>query len=233
VTTFQEEFENQNDYEPKVNSVKEEDNYYETVATEVENDNVQEDYEEGNNSANQNEASAYYSQGDDSNSAIATSYYTTLPNREAAETLATLAAAGNINSNLVSHIMNGEKEGDEPTRGDAPVEEDYAEEEVESEHTTAQISRPKETEVQEATRLRAEQRQRRPVSPPPPQPEEEVQEDPEYADYATDLDKQGSKYGQGGAGNTESERKQQNKEDTESTDVNLEFGARIRPKRYK
>jgi hypothetical protein len=235
VTSFQEEFENQKDYEPKLSTVTEEDAYYENTATKVEDDNTQEDYEENNKNANQNEDSTYYSQGDEGNSAIATSYYTTLPNREAAETLATLAAAGNINSNLVSHIVNGEKENSAPARGDVPVEEDYADEEEGTEDLTPQISRQKETEVQEATRLSSEHRQRHPVNPPPPppQPQEDIQEDPEYVDYGADLDQQGSKHDQGATRNTESENKQQHKEETESTNINLEFGARIRPKRNK
>lgn len=233
VTSFEGEFETQKDYEQKASSVTEEDSYYDNTATKVDDGNIQEDYEENN------EASPYYSEVDGGNSAIATSYYTTLPNREAAETLATLAAAGNINSNLVHHIRNGENEDTAPARGDAPVEEDYADEETGDEELPPQVSkpvnlqRPKEAEVQQTTRLSSEQRQRHPVIPPPPQPEEDIQEDPEYVDYSADVDQQGSKHSQGATGNLESQNKHQHKEDVKSTNTNLQFGERIRPKRNK
>lgn len=225
VTSFQEEFENQKDYQPKVNSVPEEDVYYDNTATKVEGDNTQADYEGTDNNADQNEASIYYSQGDGGSSGIATSYYTTLPNREAAETLATLAAAGNINSNLVSHIINGEKQGVEPIRGDAPVDDDYADEEAGTEDLPPETSRPKETDS-------SEHRQRLPVSSPP-HTQDDIQEDTEYVDYGVDLDQQGSKHGHGTTEKTESEYKQQHKSETELANTNLEFGARIRPKRNK
>jgi hypothetical protein len=236
ITSFQEEFENQNTYKSKSNSVTEEDTYYDNTATNPENEN-QEDYEENNNNASQNEdgsSTSYIANGP-----LGTSYYTTLPNREAAETLATLAAAGNINSNLVNHIRKGEEENSAPVRGDIPAEEDYAEEEEEEESEEPQINkplntfqRPKDTEIQETIRLSSEHKQRHPVIHPH-KPQEEVQEEPEYMDYGADLDQQGYKHDQGATGDTDLENKQQHKEDATPTNTNLQFGARIRPKRNK
>lgn len=45
------------------------------------------------------------------NSAISTKFYTTLPNREAAEKLAALAAAGHVNSRLINQLQK-QQEGD-------------------------------------------------------------------------------------------------------------------------
>jgi hypothetical protein len=243
LTSFQEELQTQKDFEAKTNSVIEEDAYYNNAAANPESDNNQdqENYEENANNENHDEdgySASYYSQADGDNGAIATSYYTTLPNREAAETLATLAAAGSINSNLVHHITNGEKEDTAPTRGDTPIEEDYAEEEEESEDPPPQISKPvtfqtpKGNEAQETTRLSSEHRQRHPMIPPP-QPQEEVKDDQEYVDYSEDLDQQGSEHDKGAKGHTESDNEQQPEEDAELSNTNLQFGARIRPKRNK
>lgn len=244
VTSLQDQLENQNVYEPKSNSVNE-DTYYENVATNPENENNPEDYEENHDNRNQNEAESSTSFG--GSGALATSYYTTLPNREAAETLATLAAAGNVNSNLINHIRNGENQNVTPNRGDAPVE-DYAEEEEEQEvedeeegedpspqiSKTANFQRPKETEVQEEiTRFNSEHSERRPgVSPA--QYQEQIQEDADYLDYSADVEQEGPTHEQETFGNTETGKKEQNKENnTKSTNTNLEFGARIRPKRNK
>jgi hypothetical protein len=153
-----------------------------------------------------------------------------LPNREAAETLATLAAAGNINSNLVHHIRNVEQSS-APIRGDVPVEEDYAEDEEkekESEETPPPI---KDTEEQERVRLSSEHKQQHSVIHQL-KPEEEVQEEPEYMDYSEELEPQGYEHDQEVAGDTDVEKKQ-HKEDETPTDTNLQFGARIRPKRNK
>jgi len=240
VTSFQGQFGNQNVYEPKSNSVNEEEAYYDNTATNTENENNPEDYEENHENSDQNEAESSASYG--GSGALATSYYTTLPNREAAETLATLAAAGNVNSNLINHIRNGETEGVTPNRGDAPVEEDYVEEEMEEEEIedpAPQISkpanppRPEETEVQETTRFSIEHMDRRPVVHPSHH-QEHIQEDTDYVDYSADVDQQGLKHGQETIGNTESGKKEQNKgNNTKSTNTNLQFGARIRPKRNK
>lgn len=238
VTSFQDQLENQNAYESKSNSVNEEETYYDNAATNTENENNPEDYEENNN--NQNEAESSTSNG--GSGALATSYYTTLPNREAAETLATLAAAGNVNSNLINHIRNGETESATPIQGDAPVEEDYIEEEEEEEESEdpspeiskpANLQRPKETEVQQTTRFTSEHMDRRPMIHPS-QHQEQIQEDTEYVDYSADVDQQGLKHGQDTIGDTESGNKEQNKgNNTKSTNTNLQFGARIRPKRNK
>ena len=243
VTSFQDQIQNQNIYEAKSNSVNEEETYYDSTATNPENENNPEDYEENHDNSNQNEAESSTSYG--GSGSLATSYYTTLPNREAAETLATLAAAGNVNTNLINHIKNVETESVTPSREDAPVEEDYVEEEEEeeveeeSEDPSAQISkpanlpRPKETEVQETTRFSSEHMDRRPVVHPF-QHQEHIQEDTEYVDYSADVDQQGFKHGQETIGNTESGKKEQNKgNNTKSTNTNLQFGARIRPKRNK
>jgi hypothetical protein len=238
-TSFQDELQNQNAYEPNSNSVNE-DTYYDNTATKSENENNPEDYEESHNNSNQNEAESSTSYG--GSGALATSYYTTLPNREAAETLATLPAAGKVHSNLINHIRNGEKENATPNQGDAPVEEDYIEEEVEeveSEDPSPQTSNPaniqrqKETEVQEATRLSSEYRERRP-GVHPAHHQEQIQEDADYVDYSADVDEQGPEHGQETIGNTDSGEKEQNKgNNTKSTNTNLQFGARIRPKRNK
>ena len=240
VTSFQGQLENQNVYEPKSNSVNEEETY-DNTATNPENENNPEDYEESHDNNNQNEAESSASYG--GSGAPATSYYTTLPSREAAETLATLAAAGNVNSNLMNHIRNGETEIVTANRGDTPVEEDYVEEEEEeeeeSEDTTPQISkpsnfpRPKETEVQETTRFSSEHMDRRPVVNPS-QHQEHIPEDTEYVDYSADVDQQGLQHGQETIGNTDSGKKEQNiGNNPKSTNTNLQFGARIRPKRNK
>ena len=245
VTSFQDQIENQNIYETKSNSVNEEETYYDGTATNPENENNPEDYEENHDDIKQNEAESSTSYG--GSGALSTSYYTTLPNREAAETLATLAAAGNVNSNLINHIKNGETQSVTPSRGDAPVEEDYVEEEeVEEEeeeeeredqspqiNKPASLPRPKETELQETTRFSSEHMDRRPVVHPY-QHQEHIQEDTEYVDYSADVDQQGVKHGQETIGNTESGKKEQNKgNNTKSTNTNLQFGARIRPKRNK
>jgi hypothetical protein len=240
VTSFQDQLENQNIYEPKSNSVNEEETYYDNTATNPENENNPEDYEENHNNSNQNEAESSTSYG--GSGALVTSYYTTLPNREAAETLATLAAAGNVNSNVINHIRNGEQENVTPNRGDAPVEEDYVEEEdeeEESEHPFPQtskpvnIQRPKETKVQEATRFSSEHRETRP-GVHPAHHQDQIQEDTDYVDYSVDVDEQGPEHEQETIGNTESGKKEQNKgNNTKSTNTNLQFGARIRPKRNK
>lgn len=242
VTSFQDQLENQNVYEPKSNSVNEEETYYDNTATNPENENNPEDYEENHENSNQNEDESSTSYG--GSGALATSYYTTLPNREAAETLATLAAAGSVSSNLMNHIRNGEAESVTPSQGDAPVEEDYVEEEEEeeeeeSEEPSPQISkpanlpRPKETEVQETTRFTSEHMDRRPMVHPS-EHQEHIQEDTEYMDYSVDVDQQGLKHGQETIGNTESGKKEQNTgNNTKSTNTNLQFGARIRPKRNK
>ena len=240
VTSFQGQLENQNVYEPKSNSVNEEETYDDNTATNPENENNPEDYEENHDNSNPNEAESSTSYG--GSGALATSYYTTLPNREAAETLATLAAAGNVNSNLLSHIRQGETESVTPNRGDAPVEEDYVEEEEEeeeSEDPSPQISKPanlprqKEAEVQETTRFSSEHMDRRPAFHPS-QHQEHFPEDTDYVDYTADVDQQGLKHGQETIGNTESGKKEQNTgNNTKSTNTNLQFGARIRPKRNK
>jgi len=240
VTSFQDQLENQNAYEPKSNSVNEEETYYDNTATNPENENNPEDYEENHDNNNPNEAESSASYG--GSGALSTSYYTTLPNREAAETLATLAAAGNVNSNLINHIKNGETESVTPNRGDVPVEEDYAEEEEEEEESEdpspqiskpANLPRPKETEEQEATRFSSEHMDRRPVVHPS-QYQEHIPEDTEYVDYSADVDQQGLKHGQETTENTESGKNEQNKgNNTKSTNANLQFGARIRPKRNK
>jgi hypothetical protein len=243
ITSFQQQFENQNPYESKSNSVTEEDAYYDNTETNPDNENSQGDYDESNNNnASQNEDGSptpYVSNG-----ALVTPYYTTLPNREAAETLATLAAAGNVNSNLVNHIRNVEDQSSAPIRGDAPVEEDYAEDEEqvgqeEGEEQAPQINkplstyqRPKETAGQEAVGLSGADKQRHSgVHALNPQ-EEEVQEEAEYMDYGAELDQQGYKHDHGAAGNTDVDNKQ-HEQDTTPTNTNLQFGARIRPKRNK
>jgi hypothetical protein len=238
LTSFQEQYENQKTYESKSNSVTEEDAYYDNAATNPDNENSQEDYEENNNNAGQNEdgsSTSYISNGP-----LATSYYTTLPNREAAETLATLAAAGNINSNIVHHIRNVE-DSSAPLPGDVPVEEDYAEDEEkekENEEPLPPINksqntfqRQKETEEQETVRLSSEHKQQHPVIHPL-KPEEEVQEEPEYMDYSEELELQGYKHDQGAAGDTDQEKKQ-HEEDVTPANTNLQFGERIKPKRNK
>ena len=240
VTSLQNQLENQNLYEAKSNSVNEEETYYGNTATNTENENNQEDYEENHNNSNQNEAESSTSYG--GSGALATSYYTTLPNREAAETLATLAAAGNVNSNLINHIRNGETQSVTPKGADVPVEEDYVEEEEEEqegEDPSPQTSKPanfqrsKETEVQETTGFSSEHMDRLPVGHPS-QHHEHIQEDTEYVDYSEDVDQQGLQHGQETIGNTEPGKKEQNKGDnTKSTNTNLQFGARIRPKRNK
>lgn len=241
ITSFQEQFENQKTYESKSNTVPEEDTYYDNTATNPDNGNNQEDYEENHNNVNQNEdesSTSYISNGP-----LATSYYSTLPNREAAETLATLAAAGNINSNLVNHIRNVENQSSTPIRGDVPVEEDYAEEEKddeeeESEESPPQINtslnifqRPKQAEPQDTVRLSSGHKQQHSIIRPL-KPEEEVKEEPEYMDYSEDLELQGYKHDQGSVGDTNVEQKQ-HKDDVTTTNANLQFGARIRPKRNK
>lgn len=240
ITSFQEQFENQKTYESKSNAVTEEDTYYDDTVTNQDNENSQEDYEESNNNASQNEGGSSTSYV--SNGPLATSYYSTLPNREAAETLATLAAAGNINSNLVNHIRNVEDQSSTPIRGDVPVQEDYAEEEKgegeESEQSPLQINtslntfqRPKESETPETVRFSSEHKQQH-SNIRPHKTEEEVQEEPEYMDYSEDLELQGYKHDQGSLGDTDVEKKQ-HKEDVTPTNTNLQFGERIRPKRNK
>lgn len=246
ITSFQEQFENQNPYESKSNSVTEEDAYYDNTETNPDNENNQGDYEENNNNnASQNEDGSPTSYV--SNGPLVTSYYTTLPNREAAETLATLAAAGNINSNLVNHIRTVEDQSSAPIRGDAPVEEDYAEDEEqvghvgleeETEEQAPQINkplstfqRPKEAEEQATVRLNGGDKQRH-SGIHALKPEEEVQEEEEYMDYGSELDQQGYKHDQGAAGNTDVEKKP-HEQDTTPINTNLQFGARIRPKRNK
>ncbi|PNF19960.1 hypothetical protein B7P43_G09967, partial [Cryptotermes secundus] len=66
ITSFQEQFEHQKTHEAKLNSVTEEDIYYDNTATNPDNENTQEDYEESNNNANQNEgdsSTTYVSNG--------------------------------------------------------------------------------------------------------------------------------------------------------------------------
>ncbi|XP_015116461.1 putative uncharacterized protein DDB_G0271606 [Diachasma alloeum] len=53
---------------------------------------------------------------------VGTPFYTTLPNREAAEKLAALAAAGNVNSQLMGHIRKQQKKQEsEEAQGDEPL----------------------------------------------------------------------------------------------------------------
>jgi hypothetical protein len=235
ITSFQEQFEHQNRYESKSNTVNEEDAYYDNTGKSTDKENSQEDYEEENNNSSQNEdgsSTSYIPNGP-----LVTSYYTTLPNREAAETLATLAAAGNINSNLVNHIRKSEDQGSVPIRGNVPVEEDYAEEdeqgqrqEEESEQSSVQINkpvttlqRPKETEEEEGDRPSREHEQRHPGIHATKH-EEELQEDTEYMDYGAESDEQGYKDDQGPAESVDLQ-------DATPANTDLQFGARIRPKR--
>ncbi|KAJ9593789.1 hypothetical protein L9F63_027567, partial [Diploptera punctata] len=89
-------YQNEN-YEQKSNSLSEGNSYYDNDA------NNADGYEKSNNNdQNDSKQYSYFPQVDGGNGALGSSYYTTLPNREAAETLATLAAAGNINSHLAN-----------------------------------------------------------------------------------------------------------------------------------
>ncbi|PSN53483.1 hypothetical protein C0J52_09346 [Blattella germanica] len=247
ITSFQDQ-----DYEQKANSVTDDEAYYDNAATNADAEN-QEDYEEEANDVNQNEPrppTSYYQQINDGNGALASSYYTTLPNREAAETLATLAAAGNINSNLANHLRNKDEENTTPTKDEqqeTEEEEEYEEEEEEEEQqpevtpapVPPQISkpityqRPKEPPSRGSTRYPnggvRHHYQRRPTPPPPSKQEEE--------DYETDQDPQGSRPGHVSVGKTEpnEEKKEERNEESKQTNpnTNVQFGTRIRPKRNK
>lgn len=70
--------------------------------------------------------------------AISTRFYTTLPNREAAEKLAALAAAGNINSRLIGQLRKQQQKDmqrDEPI----PVNHKNDDDDVVNEHSKSQI----------------------------------------------------------------------------------------------
>ncbi|KAL0132801.1 hypothetical protein PUN28_000487 [Cardiocondyla obscurior] len=62
--------------------------------------------------ARQNNPAAYFDKVMNDNG-ISTRYYTTLPNREAAEKLAALAAAGNVNSRLIGQLQKQQKKDKE------------------------------------------------------------------------------------------------------------------------
>ncbi|XP_011313035.1 putative mediator of RNA polymerase II transcription subunit 26 [Fopius arisanus] len=78
------------------------------------------DYDTAIAATSQNQNNYFGSSGGDDN--VATSFYTTLPNREAAEKLAALAAAGNVNSQLMEHIRKQQKKQEsEEAQGDEPL----------------------------------------------------------------------------------------------------------------
>ena len=212
LTSYQKE----NNYEQKANSLIEDNPHYDSNAANVGTDVNSEDYEEPNNDDNQNEPkapTAYYSQIDSGNGALSSSYYTTLPNREAAETLATLAAAGSISSHLANHLRNDEQENRTPAPKNPQPEEEVEEEEYEDEEEQEQpevtpappppqppqiikpvvYQRQKETDVRGSTRYPnsniRQQYQRRPAIPS----REETNEDSEDTDYDTDQDSQGTR----------------------------------------
>ena len=232
-------------YDQKSNTLAEDTSYFENSAASAIPENTSEDYEESNVDDSISESKAptsYFSQIDNGNGEVSSSFYTTLPNREAAETLATLAAAGNINSHLANHLRNEEQGGRAPlTENVQPEEEVVEEEEYEDEEeqeqpevtpappTTQppQISKPinfqrqKESDIRGPTRYPnsgvRQQYHRRPTSPV----REEDLEDPDGVDYEAEQDSQGTRQT-----DTDGVKSQ-------SKPSNVQFGARIRPKRNK
>lgn len=71
-------------------------------------------------------------------SAISTRFYTTLPNREAAEKLAALAAAGNINSRLIGQLRKQQKKDSQKDES-MPLNHKTDDDDVVNQHSKSQI----------------------------------------------------------------------------------------------
>ncbi|KAJ8670676.1 hypothetical protein QAD02_001935 [Eretmocerus hayati] len=92
---------------------------------------------------------------DQSSSGIASQFYSTLPNREAAEKLAALAAAGNVNSQLIGQLRKQQQQQQQQQQqskgqqSDQSIPSNHKEEEPQQQgETSEQSPRPKQSERQ-------------------------------------------------------------------------------------
>lgn len=99
------------------------------------------------------------------NNAISTRFYTTLPNREAAEKLAALAAAGNVNSRLIGQLRKQqkktEKQQDEPMPLNHKNDDDDDDDNVANQRAKSQIDRDQQQEYNQSKSNQNSQQHRR------------------------------------------------------------------------
>lgn len=121
--------------------------------------------------------------------AITTRFYTTLPNREAAEKLAALAAAGNINSHLIGQLREQQRKN---MKKDEIMPLNHKNDDVESQHGKSQIDGDEQQEYKQPKSNQNSQQNRRRQS-------YRVQNDeklplqitvPDESDYMTSADNQ-------------------------------------------
>ncbi|KAK0168052.1 hypothetical protein PV327_001891 [Microctonus hyperodae] len=92
---------------------------YQSDNSEQTENNIEYDEQGSSNTVNQAGSENYFSTVGNNGVSIATQFYTTLPNRETAEKLAALAAAGNVNSHLIGQLkkqQQRQKEQEEEQR---------------------------------------------------------------------------------------------------------------------
>ncbi|KAJ9582242.1 hypothetical protein L9F63_003371, partial [Diploptera punctata] len=228
-------YQNEN-YEQKSNSLSEGNSYYDNDA------NNADGYEKSNNNdQNDSKQYSYFPQVDGGNGALGSSYYTTLPNREAAETLATLAAAGNINSHL-ANMKNGRQEDraqvteDDKDSVPAVPQEEEGEEEEEIEYVEEEEEEEGDEEQPEVTPVPAPTQPPQITKPVPVvyqrQKENDVRASIRFPSRQN-LRKPSVPIREEGTENEEETRQSDSTEETQQKPSNVQFGTRIRPKRNK
>lgn len=141
-------------------------------------------------------------------------YYSVLPNKQAAETLATLAAAGNINN----QILKNHNEKNEETRSDITADKDYSEverEEVDQPRTEEPIHADN-VNMQKGIRVYESIQTEHIVEP------ERTVEEQEYEDQEGDYSQDDEIMEHGSS---------QPEQTSAHSQSQLPFGAKLRPKR--
>lgn len=99
------------------------------------------------------------------NNAMSTRFYTTLPNRETAEKLAALAAAGNVNSRLIGQLRKQQKktqkQKDEPMPLNHKNDDDDDDDDIVNQRDKSQIDRDQQQEYNQPKKLNQNSQQHR------------------------------------------------------------------------